>query len=86
LSFTTRKGNAGWASRLQEVRFLTSCNLEAQPGLPFRVVKLNVASGQVCDSNGRDHRFVSNVLQSLELQVDLNLRLCSSGTKKNTET
>jgi hypothetical protein len=65
--------------------FLASCDLEAQPGLPFRVVKFNVASGQIRDGNRRHDRFVSNVLQSLEFQVDLNLSFCSGGTKKNTK-
>ena len=65
--------------------FLTARDLKAQPGLPFRVVKFNVASGQICDGNRRDDRFVSNVLQSLEFQVDLNLRFCCGSKKKNTE-
>ncbi|KAG0505257.1 MAG: hypothetical protein Udaeo_14090 [Candidatus Udaeobacter sp.] len=65
--------------------FLTARDLKAQPGLPFRVVKFNVASGQICDGNRRDDRFVSNVLQSLEFQVDLDLRFCCGSKKKNTK-
>ena len=57
---------------------------ERQPGLPVRVVKLNIASSQICDGNRRHNRFIRYVLQSLEFQVHLNLRLCRGGTKKHT--
>jgi hypothetical protein len=50
--------------------------------LPFRVVKFNIASGQIRNRNRRHDRFVSDVLQSLEFQVDLNLRFGSSGEKE----
>src|SRR5262249_36963837 len=49
------------------------------------VVKLNVASGQIRDGNRRHHRFIRDVLQSLEFEVHLNLPLCRIGKKKNTQ-
>src|SRR5437762_3655672 len=58
---------------------------ECQPELPVRVVKLNIASSQVCDGDRRHHRFIRYVLQSLEFQVHLNLCLCRGGTKKYTQ-
>jgi hypothetical protein len=64
---------------------LAAGDLKAQPGLPACVVKFNIASGQIRDGNRRHDRFVSDVLQTLELQVDLNLRFCYGGEKKNTE-
>src|SRR5204863_3743337 len=65
--------------------FLAARDLKAQPGLPLPVVKFNIASGQIRDGHCRHDRFVSDVLQSLEFQVDLNLRFCYGGKKKNTE-
>ena len=53
--------------------FFTARDLKAQPGLPIPVVKFNIASGQIRDGNCRHDRFVCDVLQSLEFQVDLNL-------------
>jgi hypothetical protein len=47
-------------------------------------MKFNVASGQIRDGHCRHDRFVSDVLQSLEFQVDLDLRFCYGGKKKNT--
>jgi hypothetical protein len=65
--------------------FLAARDLKAQPGLPVGVVKLNIASGQIRDGNCRHDRFVCDVLQSLEFQIDLNLRFCRGGKEKNTE-
>jgi hypothetical protein len=53
--------------------------------LPIRVVKFDVASGQIRDGYYRYDWFVSDVLKSLEFQVHLNLRFCSGGKKQNTE-
>ena len=65
--------------------FLAARDLKAQPGLPGRVVKFNIASGQIRDGHCRHDRFVSDVLQSLEFQVDLNLRFCGGGKNKNKQ-
>jgi hypothetical protein len=65
--------------------FLATGDLKAQPGLPVGVVKFNITSGQIPDGNCRQDRFVSDVLQSFEFQVHLNLRFCWGGKKKNTE-
>src|SRR4029453_2884738 len=64
---------------------LAARDLKAQPGLPVRVVKFNIASGQIRYGNCRHDRFVSDVLQSFEFQVHLNLRFCCSGKKKNKQ-
>ena len=63
--------------------FLTAAELESQPGLAVSIVKLNIASSQICDGNRRHDGFIRNVLQSLEFQVHLDLRLCRIGEKKN---
>src|SRR5438874_13243730 len=56
--------------------FLTAAELESQPGLAVSIVKLNIASSQICDGNRRQYGFIGNVLESLEFQFHLDLRLC----------
>jgi len=51
-----------------------SSYLKPKPRLPVGIVKVDVASGQIGDAECRYDRFVSDVLQSLEFQVNLNLR------------
>ncbi|MGZ5002958.1 MAG: hypothetical protein ACXWBM_07165 [Chthoniobacterales bacterium] len=65
--------------------FLTARDLKAQPGLPSCVVKFNIAPGQIRDGNCRHDRFVSDVLQSFEFEIHLNLRFCCDGKSKNRQ-
>jgi hypothetical protein len=60
--------------------------LKPEPRLPVGIVEVDVASGQIGDTQGHYHRFVSDVLQSLEFQVHLNLPLRDRGKKQNTGT
>ncbi len=70
----------GWRNRLA----FTSSYLKSKPGLPIGIVKLDIAPGQVGDRQCRHHRFIGDVLQSLEFQVHLNLPFCFDGKKENT--
>ena len=54
-------------------------------GQPMRKAQVRIASGEIRDGDCCHDRFVRDVLQPLEFQVDLNLRFCRSGKKKNTE-
>src|SRR5262249_20462211 len=63
--------------------FLAARDLKAQPGLPVRVVKFNIAPGQIRDGDCRHDRFICDVLQSLEIQVYLDLCFRRGGKKKN---
>jgi len=42
-----------------------------------------MVSNQICDGNRRHYRFIRDLLQSLEVVLYLNMRLCWSGEKKN---
>ncbi|MGA7583460.1 MAG: hypothetical protein WBW59_19565, partial [Pseudolabrys sp.] len=48
-------------------------------------MKFNIAPSQIRDGNCRHDRFVSDVLQSFEFEIHLNLRFCCGGKKKNTK-
>src|SRR4030095_1985809 len=61
-----------------------SSYLKPKPRLPVGIVEVDVAPGQIGDAECRYDRFVSEVLQSLEFQVDLNLRFGFRGEKKKT--
>jgi len=56
--------------------------LKPEPRLPGGIVKVDVAAGQISDAECRYDGFVSYVLQSLEFQVDLNLRFDFRSEKK----
>src|SRR4029453_19355816 len=55
-----------------------SAYLESNPGLTIGIVEIDITSGQIRNTEGRHHRFVSDVLQTLEFQIHLNLRFASS--------
>ena len=59
-------------------------HLESEPRLTGSIVQINVASGQIGDADGCDDRFVGNVLQPRQLEIDLNLgERRTGGEKKN---
>src|SRR5438477_4558601 len=55
-----------------------SAHLESKPGLTIGIVEIDITSGQIRDAEGRHDRFVSDVLQTLEFQIHLNLSFTSS--------
>ena len=55
-----------------------SAHLESKPGLTIGIVEIDITSGQIRDAEGRHHRFVSDVLQTLEFQIHLNLCFTSN--------
>jgi len=72
------------ADRRNGLTFVSSY-LKPKPLLPAVIVKVNFASCQIGDAECRYDRFVSDVLQSLEFQVHLNLPFCSSSEEYNTD-
>lgn len=61
-----------------------SSYLKPKPRLPAGIVKVDVASGQIGDAECCYNRFVSDVLQSFEFQVHLNLRFGFSSEEDDT--
>src|ERR1700682_1908143 len=49
-------------------------DLKSEPRLPFAIAKIDIASGQVRDAKRGDDRFVSDVLQTRQFEIDLDLR------------
>ncbi len=55
-----------------------SGHFKSVPRLSIGVMKIDIAPSKVRDAENRHHRFVGDVLQSLQFQLHLNLRLSSS--------
>src|ERR1700720_639994 len=59
-----------------------SGHFQPKPGLTIRAAKIDIPPGQIRDTECRHDWFVSDVLQSLQSQIDLNLRLPSGHEQK----
>jgi hypothetical protein len=53
--------------------------------LPVGVAKFNIPPRQIGDGDRRHDRFVSDVLQSLKFEIDLNLRFCCGRKNENKQ-
>jgi hypothetical protein len=59
-----------------------SANLESEPSLALAIVKINIASGEIGDVKRGHHRFIGDILQARQFQIDLDLPLRRNGQNK----
>jgi hypothetical protein len=52
--------------------------------LAFAVAKIDISSSEIGNAKGGDDRFVCDVLQTRQLEIDLDLRLDAGGNQKQS--
>src|SRR6266404_2742618 len=62
---------------------LASGDFQSKPRLALTVVQIDISSSEVGDAERSHHWFISDVLQSLEFQFDLNLPVGSADKQEH---
>src|SRR5947207_15501554 len=80
-----KRGFGSVQSERREETPVSSIDFKTEPVLAVFIVEVDVAPSEICDPDGSHDWLVRDILQPLELQFHLDLRLRRRGQKKEQD-